>query len=345
MAFLKRISSNFIFIRNTSCSVQLEPSSEQAFTKIWPAVRLLLTQYDINPSKLPRGSGRHGELLKGDVLSYINKQALRPAALGVTHAAAPAPSASLLPPPPSAFAKPSSAPGAKFLDLPRSELERSLAAQSVASKWSTPQVHACLRFSADRLVASAKTFVSTSSDKSLKTSPSLGRPLAALLVKIVAAALQSTPDLNGYFDAQSEVLKRSTHVSFDVVFVERLTQRRVHVASADRRTPHELLSLFSGSSPSATPSSSATFTLYLQLEESTVLARATPTSLMELVDAPRVACLSLARGRSISLDGDRPALSETLAATLSYDARVIDELLASEFLAKIRQIVDKGVNL
>lgn len=33
--------------------------------RIWPAVRLLLTQYDLNPSKLPRGSGRHGELLKG----------------------------------------------------------------------------------------------------------------------------------------------------------------------------------------------------------------------------------------------------------------------------------------
>ena len=134
-------------------------------------------------------------------------------------------------------------------------------------------------------------------------------------------------------------------MSFDVVFVERLTQRRVHVASADRRTPQELLSLLSGSSPSATPSSSATFTLYLQLEDSTALGRATPTSLMELVDAPRVACLSLARGQSISFDGDRPALSETLAATLSYDARVIDELLASEFLAKIRQIVEKGVNL
>lgn len=138
-------------------------------------------------------------------------------------------------------------------------------------------------------------------------------------------------------------------MSFDVVFVERLTQRRVHVASADRLTPNELLALFSGSSRSSAavpPASSATFTLYLQLEEATALGRpAALSSLMELVEAPRVACLSLARGQTISLDGDRPALAQTLAATLSYDARVIDELHASEFLAKLRQIVEKGVSL
>lgn len=157
--------------------------------------------------------------------------------------------------------------------------------------------------------------------------------------------VQSVPDLNGFFDAQSEVVKRSAHMSFDVVFVERLTQRRVHVASPDRLTPRELLSLFSSSSPSAAPSSSSTFTLYLQLGDATVFQRAALSSLMELVEAPRVACLSLARGQTISFDGERPALEETLAATLSYDARCIDELNASEFLAKIRQIVEKGVCL
>lgn len=75
-------------------------------------------------------------------------------------------------------------PGAKFMDLPRSELERSLAALSVASKFSTPHAYACLRFPADRLVASAKKLAST--DKSL----TLEHSLAALLVKIVAASLQ-----------------------------------------------------------------------------------------------------------------------------------------------------------
>lgn len=75
-------------------------------------------------------------------------------------------------------------PGAKFMDLPRSELERSLAALSVASKFCTPHAYACLRFPADRLVASAKKLAST--DKSL----TLEHSLAALLVKIVAASLQ-----------------------------------------------------------------------------------------------------------------------------------------------------------
>ncbi|CAH8868533.1 unnamed protein product [Trichobilharzia szidati] len=170
-------------------------------TSMGPAVRLLLQSHSLDGSQIP-STGPHGRLLKGDVLSYVANNKMKPAepiqgklsqqtsvgGIGVAVGAV---------------------QSASFTDIPLTNMRKVIAQRLTESKSSIPHEYirtiACL----DNL---------NELRRKIKTDFGIKLSINDFIIKACALGLRLVPDLNAIYDPQTEspIYLRSVDISMAV---------------------------------------------------------------------------------------------------------------------------------
>jgi pyruvate dehydrogenase E2 component (dihydrolipoamide acetyltransferase) len=162
--------------------------------------------------------------------------------------------------------------------------------------------------------------------------------MVALLLKALAAALQTYPQLNASLDGEELVLKRYYHLGFAadtpqglVVPVVRDVDRKGLLEIAGELS--ELSGLARAGRLTPTQMSGSTFTL-------SSLGGIGGTSFTPIINAPEVAILGVVRAATTPVwDGAAFQPRLVLPLSLSYDHRVIDGATAARFCAHLASLL------
>jgi pyruvate dehydrogenase E2 component (dihydrolipoamide acetyltransferase) len=162
--------------------------------------------------------------------------------------------------------------------------------------------------------------------------------MVALLLKALAAALQTYPQLNASLDGAELVLKRYYHLGFAadtpqglVVPVVRDVERKGLLEIAGELS--ELSGLARAGRLTPTQMSGSTFTL-------SSLGGIGGTSFTPIINAPEVAILGVVRAATTPVwDGAAFQPRLVLPLSLSYDHRVIDGATAARFCAHLASLL------
>jgi pyruvate dehydrogenase E2 component (dihydrolipoamide acetyltransferase) len=162
--------------------------------------------------------------------------------------------------------------------------------------------------------------------------------MVALLLKALAAALQTYPQLNASLDGEELVLKRYYHLGFAadtpqglVVPVVRDVERKGLLEIAGELS--ELSGLARAGRLTPTQMSGSTFTL-------SSLGGIGGTSFTPIINAPEVAILGVVRAATTPVwDGAAFQPRLVLPLSLSYDHRVIDGATAARFCAHLASLL------
>ncbi|GFO01081.1 dihydrolipoamide acetyltransferase component of pyruvate dehydrogenase complex [Plakobranchus ocellatus] len=293
---------------------------------VGPSVKKLLQEYNIQASSLS-ASGPGGALLKGDVLDYIKANKLdkkvqeAPSPPLPQAASAPPPA---LPPPPAAAA------GANYVDIPLTNMRRTIAKRLTESKMTIPHAYATI----DSNVGAIADLRKTLQAEGIKVS------VNDFIIKASAVALQRVPRVNAVWENDGLRLSPSVDISVAVATPNGLITPIVFGASylsvdqignsvrelagkakEGKLQPHE----YQGGSFSI--SNLGMFGI---------------SEFTAVINPPQVAIMAVGGSRSVaSMSGN---LSK-MKVTLSYDSRAISEIEATRFLEEFRHVIEHPQSL
>uniref|UniRef100_A0A914VYY6 Dihydrolipoamide acetyltransferase component of pyruvate dehydrogenase complex n=1 Tax=Plectus sambesii TaxID=2011161 RepID=A0A914VYY6_9BILA len=170
----------------------------QKTSLLGPAVKLMMQHYGIERDVV-KGSGPKGTIVKGDLLNYIKSKNLSPE----PQTAEPPTSKDDKPKKP---AKPTPAPGTTYVDIPLSNMRKTIAKRLTQSKTTIP--HAYLGISVNlRTVSQLRSRLKAD-----------GIPVSVndFVIKSVAHALRIVPEVNVQFIKDAVVPQKSVDVSVAV---------------------------------------------------------------------------------------------------------------------------------
>lgn len=116
---------------------------------------------------------------------------------------------------------------------------------------------------------------------------------------------------------------------------------RVLLRNADRRSVNEIQSEIDATiaKPNQPDNATGSFTLICYVEDDATVSAQRP-----VIGVPQVACLGVSLLRRVALSETKSPASVTthaiLNATLSFDARAVDEITATDFLAALKHKVE-----
>ncbi|XP_049765774.1 pyruvate dehydrogenase protein X component, mitochondrial-like [Schistocerca cancellata] len=308
-------------------SVAAKPGHPETPHNIGPAVRLLLEQYGLQPSDIP-GTGRGGKVLKGDVLEFVKKNALKPK----PPKQVPPPQAAKAPPP-GAVRKPAAGaaakvkpPGAKFSDLELTNMRRTIAKRLTQSKSTIPHAYGSVKCTIDKILALRKQLKSDGISVSVND----------FVVKAVANALLQYPEVNVHWidgkivhiptvdvsiavatDAGliTPIVKNAAGKGIETISTE--IRKLAEKARSGKLQPHE----FQGGS--FTVSNLGMFGI---------------GEFSAIINPPQCAILAVGGGKQVINSEGRP--ETRMVATLSYDNRAIEDTVAAQFLRAVGDSLD-----
>ncbi|KAK0422493.1 hypothetical protein QR680_007604 [Steinernema hermaphroditum] len=296
-----------------------------------PAVKLLLQHYQIDEKSVSR-SGPKNNILKSDVLRFIEMGKLKPVEAPVAPAAvetaAPAPTVtpavSVPSPQELLFGK---GPATKFTDIPLTNIRSTIAKRLSASKQNIPHSYITVSVRADRLM---KLRSELNAQEGAKMS------LNDFVIKAVASALRVVPEMNVRYTTSGSVERlRAVDVSVavatptglitpiifkaDQIGVLEISKRLKELAAKAKANKLQLHEFQGGS---FTVSNLGMFGI---------------TNFTAIINPPQTAILAVG--------GTQTELNEELQpenrfrVTLCYDSRAIDELHAQQFLIQFAECV------
>ncbi|CAL1535101.1 unnamed protein product [Lymnaea stagnalis] len=289
---------------------------------IGPSVKKLLQEYNITSSSI-KPSGPGGALLKGDVLNYIESKSLNKVtqqAASPVKPEAPAKSAQ-----PKASEKSTPVPGAKFVDIPLTNMRRVIAKRLTESKTTIPHAYASIDSNMGPLTQLRKTLL----DDGVKIS------VNDFIIKAAAFALQRVPKVNAIWANDGPRLSSSVDISVAVATPNGLITPIVKGASylsvdqigstvkelsgrarEGKLLPHE----YQGGSFSI--SNLGMFGI---------------TEFSAVINPPQLAILAVGSSRhEASIKGNQLKMN----VTLSYDSRAVNEVEATRFLEEFRNVIE-----
>jgi pyruvate dehydrogenase complex dihydrolipoamide acetyltransferase long form len=167
----------------------------------FPSVRRLLNAYNVNPTQVT-GTGPSGRLVKGDVLTYVEKNQLQPAAGGYSVSApikasssSSSSSSAAVPPPPLKVVTASSvtSTSSEYVDKPASTMRQVIAKRLTESKTQVPHLYLTRELKLGKVLALRKQFKEAGANVSVND----------IVVKAVAKALRLVPEANVYFNPKT----------------------------------------------------------------------------------------------------------------------------------------------
>jgi len=297
-----------------------------------PATALLLSQYNISPAKIS-GSGPKGNIVKSDVLAYIEQKGLTASVQSlppppVPSAATPAPTAQAAktvstPPPPQP-----SKPGQGYTDLELSSMRKVIAKRLTDSKQFAPHGYSSATASIDAVAKLRQDYIQSGYKVSIND----------FVVKAVATALQYVPELN--VNVVDDALKQMPSIDVSVAvatpaglitpIVKDASNKQVQQISSEikelaGRARENKLKLDEFQGGSFTISNLGMFGI---------------TEFTAIINAPQAAILAVGGGRKI-INPDTMKPVTVMTSTLSFDRRFIDEALAADFMTVFRTLMER----
>uniref|UniRef100_A0A0B6YQN0 Peripheral subunit-binding (PSBD) domain-containing protein n=2 Tax=Arion vulgaris TaxID=1028688 RepID=A0A0B6YQN0_9EUPU len=304
---------------STAAKPQTTTSAEHSHL-MGPSVKKLLHEYNISSSSVP-ASGRSGVLLKGDVLDYIQAKNL---AKVDQKAGSPATSSQPSKPAQTPAAAPSSA-GSNYVDIPLSNMRRTIARRLTESKVTIPHAYASIDSNVGPVSDLRKTLLADGIKVSVND----------FIIKASALALQRVPRVNAVWANDGPQLSPTVDISVAVATpnglitpivkgatyltveqIGNIVKELAGKAKENKLQPHE----FQGGSFSI--SNLGMFGI---------------TEFTAVINLPQVAILAVGTSRPVAtMTGNQ----HRMTVTMSYDSRAISEIEATQWLQEFRSVIE-----
>ena len=302
-----------------------QPSAEAAEVRSSPLVRRMAAEHGVDLSQVS-GSGLGGRITKADILAYIE------AGKG---GVAPAPSA-----PPSPAAAPTSAqpaapgtPGARVGVVPMSAMRQKIAQHMVESKRTSPHVHTVFDVDMSRV---ARLRARTKAEFEQRNGVRL--TYLPFIARAAVTALKAFPYVNSSLEGTNIVLKKEINLGIAVVLewglivpviknaeeknflgLAKAIRDLADRARAKKLSPDEVQN---GTFTITNPGQGALF--------------GTP-----IISQPQVAILGVGHiHKTPVVIDDAIAIRSIVYLSLGYDHRVVDGVLADQFMAYVKKTLE-----
>jgi len=292
-----------------------------------PATALLLSQYNIEPSKIT-GSGPKGNLMKSDVLKYIEDNKLTAAVQQVPLPAA----AKKLPPPlqqevSSTQPKPAK-PRSGYTDIELSNMRKVIAKRLTDSKQIAPHGYSSATACIDQVSRLRQEYIRSGFKVSIND----------FVIKAVATALQYVPQLNVNIVDDLPVQMSNIDVSVAVAtdaglitpIIKDAANKPIQQISADVK---ELAGRARENKLKLDEFQGGTFTI-------SNLGMFGISEFTAIINAPQGAILAVGGGTTV-INPDTMKPETVMTSTLSFDRRYIDEALAADFMAVFKTLMER----
>ena len=302
-----------------------QPPAEAAEVRSSPLVRRMAAEHGVDLSQMS-GSGLGGRITKADILAYIE------AGKGGVAPAAPAP------PPPAAAptaARPAApgAPGARVEVVPMSAMRQKIAQHMVESKRTSPHVHTVFDVDMSRV---ARLRAQTKAEFEQRNGVRL--TYLPFVARVAVTALKAFPYVNSSLEGTNIVLKKEINLGIAVVLewglivpviknaeeknflrLTRAIRDLADRARAKKLSPDEVQN---GTFTITNPGQGALF--------------GTP-----IISQPQVAILGVGHiHKAPVVIDDAIAIRSIVYLSLSYDHRVVDGVLADQFMAHVKKTLE-----
>lgn len=312
-------------------SKQKEVNHHQTnISRISPSAKLLITEHGINASSL-KASGPRGTLLKGDVLTFINgrdgsQQITSSEKKVLTSEKKTATAASS--PPTGTHAPVKDA----YEDLPNSQIRKVIAKRLLESKRSIPHFYLSSDVILDHLL---------SFRKELKEEHNVKVSVNDIVIKAVALALRSVPEVNAYWSEEKEETTMYSSIDISIAVATEKGLMTPIIRNADQKTLSSISSEVKELAEKARDGKlkpeqfqGGTFSI-------SNLGMFPVDNFCAIINPPQSCILAVGRGNKVVepiINGDgieKPGIVTKMSLKLSADHRVVDAEIGGKFLGAL----------
>ena len=301
------------------------PGGGDGSARLSPAVRKLAAEHKLDPTTL-RGSGLGGRVTRDDVLAAVG---------GQTSAAAPAPTRPAAPPPAPQRAPQAPRDGSREELVKLSVMRRSIAEHMVRSLATSPHAWTLQEVDVSNLVRYRE-----SEKEGFKARHGVGLTYIPFVAQIVCDALKEFPWVNSTWSDEGVILKRYVNLGIAVSIPDGLIVPVLK--DADQRgftdlvrSLNDLIERARNKQLKPDDVQGGTFTLNNTGATGSVASQ-------PIINQPQAAILtteSIVR-RPVVI-GDGIAVRNMMNMCLSFDHRIIDGMMAGQFLAFIKKRLEE----
>jgi len=285
-----------------------------------PATALLLSQFNIDPSSVT-GSGPKGNIVKSDVLTYIQSHNLK---AGIQQV--PLPEVSAKPPKLQEPLKVKSSAG--YTDIELTNMRKVIAKRLTESKQNAPHGYSSATACIDAVSRLRKEYIKSGYKVSIND----------FVIKAVATALLYVPELNVNIVNEEPVHMSQVDISVAVAtdaglitpIVKDAATKSVQQISADVK---ELAGRAKQNKLKLDEFQGGTFTI-------SNLGMFGISEFTAIINSPQAAILAVGGGSAV-INPDTMKPETLMKATLSFDRRYIDEALAADFMTVYRTLMER----
>lgn len=324
-------------------TVVATPPSAHSQIAAGPAVRNLLLQYNLTADAI-KATGPHGKLIKGDVLKYIETNQLKPVPTSAIESSTVVTKDKVSKP-----SAPARAAGAKYTDIPLTNMRRTIAKRLTESKTTIPHAYAVV----DCFVDAVQHLREKMKGEGKKVS------VNDFVVKAAAVALQRVPDVNAIWTGQGAKLLADIDISVAVAtddgLITPIVKNAIGLPVEDISNKiRELAGKARSGKLKPEEFMGGTFTI-------SNLGMFGITSFSAIINPPQAAILAVGTSRKVfeaagdieDFEPDKVFSTKRgklepfsrMTATLCYDSRVVDEDAAARFLQAFRDFLEVPSNL
>ena len=301
-----------------------QPPAEAGAVRSSPLVRRMAAEHGVDLSQVP-GSGLGGRITKVDILAHIEagKGGVVPARPAPPPAATPAAAPPAVP----------TAPGARVEAVPMSTMRQKIAAHMVESKRTSPHVHTVFAVDMTRV---ARVREKTKGEFEQRNGVKL--TYLPFIARAAVTALKAFPHVNSSLEGTSIILKREINLGIAVVLewglivpviknaeeknflgLTKAIRDLADRARAKKLTPDEVQN---GTFTITNPGQGGLF--------------GTP-----IINQPQVAILGVGHiHKAPVVIDDAIAIRSIVYLSLGYDHRVVDGVLADQFMAHVKRTLE-----
>uniref|UniRef100_G3MRL3 Dihydrolipoamide acetyltransferase component of pyruvate dehydrogenase complex n=1 Tax=Amblyomma maculatum TaxID=34609 RepID=G3MRL3_AMBMU len=299
-----------------------QPSgSRPKATMVGPAVKHLLDMYGLKPEDVP-ATGPHNVLLKADVARYVSAKGTSKVAPAPVSAAAP----TVRPRPTAAMEEEN-----EFEDVPLTNMRRAIAKRLTLSKTTIPHSYVSIVCNIDETLETRKKYAA----EGIKVS------VNDFIIKAAAMALHRVPAMNATWKNESVELLSDIDISIAVATDTGLITPIVK--SADALGIDEIATTVKELAGRAREGKLKPHEFEGGCFSISNLGMFGISSFSAVINPPQASILAI--GGSNLVPGSDGTPQHAMAATLSYDARVITEETAAEFVRAFKDHIEQPLNM
>ncbi|XP_003745716.1 pyruvate dehydrogenase protein X component, mitochondrial [Galendromus occidentalis] len=302
--------------------VAQSPSSSANLNLLGPAVKLLLSQNNLQASQVP-ATGPHNVLLKGDVLRFIESGG----AAALSKAAQTGISATQQAKGPSAEVGPPPEPAYKDIEL--TNMRRAIAKRLSLSKSTVPHSYTSYEVSVGKVLQTRKKLA----EMNVKVS------VNDFVVKAVALALRKVPQINVTWDSQSQDGKQQEKVDISVAVSTDSGLITPIVKDADQRSLSEISNSIKELATKARENKLKPHEFEGGSFSVSNLGMFGITEFTAVINPPQAAIMAVGGGRQVFTSAR--TVDTLMTVTVSFDARLMSDTDVAEFLEAFREYMEE----